>query len=172
MKAGIPLKKIDELRPLLEEHEHCLTGSQHLGDMIPMIQESERRTVRKQIAGKDISVIFDGTAAVCEAFAVVVRFIEKDFSIHQALVRLQLAAKSLSGQQVAHLLLYTLSNMYQVEPLCLIAAMRDWASVNNLGIRSIQPLYNQMMYVSCFSHTLDHVGEKVESEELGSFVSS
>lgn len=172
MKAGIPLKKIDDLRPLLEEHGHCLTGSQHLGDLIPMIQESEREYVLKQITGKDISIIFDGTTTVCEAFALVIRFVEKDFSVHQVLARLQLAAKSLSGQQVAHILLYTLSNIYRVEPSHLIAAMRDRASVNDVGIRSILPLYDQMLDVSCFSHTLDHVGGKVESEELDAFVSS
>ena len=172
LKSGICISAIDHLRPLLEEYGERLTGRQHLADLIPMVLESERKFVKDSIAGKDISIVFDGTTAVREAFALVVRCVDDDFKLHQYLVRLSLAAQSLTGEQVAHLLLHTLATMYQVAPDSILAAMRDRASVNSVAILALQPLYRSMVDGQCFSHTLDHVGGKMETDMLDSFVSS
>eukprot|EP00117_Sycon_ciliatum_P040399 scpid110253/ scgid29689/ len=97
MMAGIPIAKLDTLRPLLESHGECLTSSQHLSDLIPVLHEREVNHVKSAIAGKHISIIFDGTTKVCEAMVilVIVRVVNADFSIHQYLVRLVLAASRL-----------------------------------------------------------------------------
>ena len=88
------------------------------------------------------------------------------------LMRLMLAAKSLKAEEVAHPLLYTLATVYRVQPNNLLAAMRDRAAVNTAAICTIQPLDHCMLDGQCFSHTLDHVGEKMETDLLDSFVSS
>ena len=46
-----------------------------------------------------MSVIFDGTSPLGEALAVVVRFISDEFTIEQCLVKLQMLAKSMKGNQ-------------------------------------------------------------------------
>ena len=89
LKSGICINAIDKLRPLLEKHGERLTGRQHLADLIPMVLESERKFVKDKIAGKDISIVFDSTTAVCKAFALVVRCVDDDFQLHQYLVRLK-----------------------------------------------------------------------------------
>ena len=48
--------------------------------------------------------------------------------------------------------------------------MRDRASVNNVAMRTISVVYNQLMDVGCFSHTLDHVGEKMITPVLEEFI--
>ena len=89
LKSGICISAIDKLRPLLEEHGERLTGRQHLADLIPMVLGSERKFVKDKIAGLDISIVFDGTTVMCEAFALVVKCVDDDFQLHQYLVRLK-----------------------------------------------------------------------------------
>lgn len=121
--------------------------------------------MKELISGQPISVIFDGTTTVCEAIAIIFRVVDKDFTIHQRLVSLKLSGKALSGEQVAHSLLSILSVFYQVQPHNVVAIMRDRASVNDCAVRSIRPLYTNLMDIGCFSHTLDHVGGR-ESRQM------
>ena len=50
--------------------------------------------------------------------------------------------------------------------------MRDRASVNNVAIRTLGILYPNLFDVGCFSHTLDHVGEKLQTPLLDEFAKS
>ena len=117
-------------------------------------------------------MIFDGTTTVCEAMAIVVRFVDDVFKIQQNLTSLKLAAKSMTGEQVAHALLSVLSVFFQVQSANMVAVMRDRASVNDCAVRSIRPLYNNLFDVGCFSHTLDHVGGKIDADDLKLFTES
>jgi hypothetical protein len=59
-----------------------------------------------------VSVIFDGTSTLGEALAVVLRFVEDDWTIERRLVRVQLLAKSLPGEEIARELISVLSTAY------------------------------------------------------------
>ena len=61
LKAGVPLAKIDCFRELLEEGAYSLSGSQHLGDLIPCVHNEEKEKIKSAIASRQVSVIFDGT---------------------------------------------------------------------------------------------------------------
>ena len=61
LRAAIPLSKIEHFRELFEEGGYHLTDHQHIFDLIPLIQKPEIENLRKEISGKKISVIFDGT---------------------------------------------------------------------------------------------------------------
>ena len=41
----------------------------------------------------------------------------------------------------------------------IVTAMRDRASVNDVAMRTIKVVYNELLDVGCFSHTFNHVGE-------------
>ena len=69
MRAGIPLSKTDAFCELLEEHAYSLSGSQHMREFI---KKEEKLTISKEVRQKHVSVIFDGTAHVSEAMAIVV----------------------------------------------------------------------------------------------------
>ena len=73
LKAGVPLNKVDYFRELLEKSSYRLTASQNLSEMIPFIRNVEREKLQKEIEGKKLSVIFDGTTHVCEAMVIVLR---------------------------------------------------------------------------------------------------
>ena len=172
LKSGVPLNKLDCFRQLLEENGLSLSSSQHLRELIPLIQEEERTNIREQIKDREISIIFDGTTHVAEAMVIVVRYVDDEWQIHQRVVRLMLLAKSLTGEEVARQLISTLSTELGIPSHLLIATMRDRASVNNVAIRTLSILYPQLIDIGCFSHTLDHVGENFKTPILNEFISA
>ena len=50
--------------------------------------------------------------------------------------------------------------------------MRDQVSVNNVAMHIIGVIYNNMMDIGCFSHPLDHVGDKMHTPTLNEFMTS
>ena len=47
--------------------------------------------------------------------------------------------------------------------------MRDRASVNDVAMRTIKVVYNELLDVGCFSYTLNHVGERINTPILHDF---
>ena len=63
-------------------------------------------------------MIFDGSTYVKEALAIVVRFIDVDQNVRQRLVRVQLPAKSLCGEEIAkEVISSTCRIQYYVRPV-------------------------------------------------------
>ena len=127
---------------------------------IVIYSSKEKETIKQEIAGKYLSVIFDGTTRVGEAMAIIVRYVESEWSIEQRLIRLQLLQKNMSGEEIARVLIDTLSREYAIPPSFLLASMRDCASSNNVAVTILKVVFPQLLDVGCFSHTLDHVGDK------------
>ena len=76
-----------------------------------------------------MAVIFDGTSRLGEALVVVLRFMDfESWSPQQRLVRLQLLAKSMSGDEIARELISILSTELGIPGGKLLASMRDCAS--------------------------------------------
>jgi hypothetical protein len=72
LTAGIPLKRLDVLRPTFEQRSFSLTPSTHLSHLIPALLESELQTLKSELQDQQVLVIYDGTAGVAEVFAIVV----------------------------------------------------------------------------------------------------
>ena len=64
--------------------------------------------ISKEIEGKRVSVIFDGTIRMGEAMAILVWFVSDDWCIEQWLICVQLLAKSLCGKEIARELISVL----------------------------------------------------------------
>ena len=80
LSGGIALAKVDALRPLLEKYGHRLTNRAHLSELIPVVLENEKDKLKKELKDvKEASVIFDGTARLGEALAVIVRYVQENF---------------------------------------------------------------------------------------------
>ena len=114
-------------------------------------------------------VIFDGTTHVCEAMVIVLRFIDEHWCIKQRTARLMLLARSMTGEELARQLIVCLSTELGINGDHLIATMRDRAAVNNVAIQTLQIIYPHILDIGCFSHTLDHVGEKMYTPVLDKF---
>ena len=77
------------------------------------------------------------------------------FTVKQRLVRIQLLAKSLTGEEIAQELIGVLSTPLGITSQFVVATMRDCASVNNIAIRIMKTIYQNSQDTGCFSHTLD-----------------
>ena len=139
LRAGVPLSKLDSFRDLLEENGFALL-TDDVFDLIPFILKEEEARVRKEITGKDLSIIFDGTSRLGEALAVIVRFVGEEWTLEHWLVRMQMLSKSMTGEQIAREIIGILSVTYGVRSEQLLAAMRDRASVNNADSKSDIPI--------------------------------
>ena len=169
LKAGVPLSKVDSFRDIFEEHAFSLCDSSKLRQLIPFILDKEIQDLKRAIEGKSVAVIFDGTTHICEAMVVVLRYVDDDWQIKQQVCRLMLVAKSMTGEEVAHQLIAALSTELSIQANHVVAFMRDRASVNNVAMRTVSVLYNSMIDIGCFSHTLDHVGENMNTPILNEF---
>ena len=170
LKAGVPLSKLDTLRELLEENVYRLSDSTNIYSLIPFIRQQEQASIQKEISGKNVSVIFDGSTHVCEALAIILRFVGDQYQIQQRAVRVMLLGKSLTGEELAHQLIVCLSTELGIKPDLLVAAMRDRASVNSVAMRTLSIVFPNVLDIGCFSHTLDHVGEKFKTPILDEFI--
>ena len=174
MKAGISLGKIDKLREIFEESGYSLSSSTHLRQLVPFVLHEEIMKIKQEISGRPVAIIFDGTTHrihVAEAFVLVLRFVD-DWVVKQQVGRLILLAKSLKGEEVARLLVQALSTELGISSNLIIAAMRDRASVNSVAMCTVRVLYNRIFDVGCISHTLDLVGERMNTPVLDVFVKS
>lgn len=170
LKAGIPLLKVDHLRPFLEKYGHRLTSRTHLTEIIPLVLKKEKDTVKSEISSNNaFSVIFDGSTRLGEALAIVVRFVDYQWNLQQRLVKLEVLAMSLNAPQLAQRLIHCLAVEYSIQPNQLLAAMRDGAAVNEAGLRQVGFFFPQIFNVPCFSHTIDNVGKHFEFSVLDTF---
>lgn len=67
-------------RPLLERDGFVLTDYSHMRGYIPMIEAKGFELVKTEVAGRFMSISFDGTSRLGEAISVTGRFISDDFN--------------------------------------------------------------------------------------------
>ena len=104
--GGVPLLKVDILRPLLEKYGHRLTYSANLPEIITVVLEKEREKLLSELEGvKKASVTFDGTARMGETLVAIVRFVQENFIPTQRHIRLEVLAKTLKGDELAQRLM-------------------------------------------------------------------
>lgn len=168
LEAGICLSKLKFFRPILEEGNYQLADRRVMQDLIPFILDQERGKIKDEIDGKHVAVIFDGTTRLGEVLAVVLRVVN-GWTIQQRLVRLKFIKHSMKGEEVARELIQLLSTELGIHSHLLLAVMRDGASVNNVAMNTVSIVYPRVTDIGCFSHKLDHVGEKFNTPTLGVF---
>lgn len=169
LREGIPLSKVAGMRELLEEHSYRLTTSGHLAEYIGVVLKEERKAVAEEIAGRPISVIFDGCCRLGEAIAIVLRFVDDHWNICQRLARLRTVAKAVNAADLAQVLNQCLAAQYQIEGERVMACMRDGVAVNGAAIRNLAVLYPNLLDVVCFSHTANNAGKHFDFPILEEF---
>lgn len=57
-----------------------------MSDYVPFIFKDEENLICREIEGKELSVIFDGTSRMREALAIVLRILNDDFSVQYLMI--------------------------------------------------------------------------------------
>ena len=141
LQAGIPLNKIGPLWELLEISGYRFCDRKFMYDLFTFVIKEEEIQIKDKIRNKHVGIIFDGTAHICEELAIVLRFMSDSFTIEQRLVRIQLLAKSLTGEEVAWELIHVLSAYIGINSQFVAATMRVCASVNTVAICIMKIIY-------------------------------
>ena len=94
------------------------------------------------------------------------------WKIKQRLVRLQIVATTLTGEEHARELISVLTVQYSIDTQQLLAAMKDHASVNEVAAQTLKFVYLNLFSIGCFSHTIDRVGEHFVTLNLSEFIIS
>ena len=74
LRAGTPLNKLTCFRNILEENALRLTDRSHMANL-PFILKEEQDRIKQEIAGRDVSVVFDGTTRLGEAMVILIRYV-------------------------------------------------------------------------------------------------
>ena len=175
LQAGIPLAKLDYMRPLLESSTSlALTESSHMAQYIPFVLEEEQSLIKKDLStATACTVIFDGSTRLGEALAIIIRYIDSEWAIQQRLVRFHTLPKSLNASQLARELLTCILTQLNVKQDMLVGAVRDGAAVNGAAIRHVKEImYPDVVDIVCASHTLDNIGKHFQTATLDEFVQS
>ena len=82
LKAGIPIRKMDKLRTLLERQGYRLSHSSNMMDYVTIIYKQEIERIKAEIhqgvSTRDVSVIYDGSTRQGEAIVILVHFVDDD----------------------------------------------------------------------------------------------
>ena len=169
LKSGVALAKIECFRDLFEENALALTSVPNMRQLLPFVLRQETTRIKQAVCGRPISIIFDGTTHVCENLVIVVRYLTDDRVIKQEVCRLMLLTKSLTGEEVARQIISVIFTEMGISSDLVVGAMHDRASVNKVAMRTVKVIYQNLLDVGCFSHTLDRVGEYMKTPILDKF---
>ena len=116
--------------------------------------------------------VFDGTTHVCEPFIILLCYVNFNWVIKQKVCRMMLLAKFVTGEEVARQLITVLSTELSIAQHLVVSSMHGHATVNDVAMRTMKVPYNDVIDIGCFSHTLDHVGERMQTAVLDKFFRS
>ena len=149
LKSGTPLNHVEFFRKFFEEAGMSLSSSCNIHQLIPFILEEEYKSLEKELKGKDVGIIFDGTTREGEALVVLVRFVH-EWEVKSRLVRFQITQSSVNGDELVRIIIKVLHRKLDVPQSQLLAAMRDRALVNTKTIGKVSILYPGMLYFLLF----------------------
>ena len=73
-------------------------------ELIPFIPEEEYKSISKELLGKDVSIIFDGTTRDEEALAMLIRYFH-EWEVKMRLMRFQLDRSSVNSDELARIII-------------------------------------------------------------------
>lgn len=89
LRAGLPIKKLDDLIPLFERNNFSICDSSLMADCINI---QEISMVKEELRGKYFGVVFDGTCRFAEIYIFIVRYLGYQANIQQRIGGVRLPA--------------------------------------------------------------------------------
>ncbi|CAM9713934.1 unnamed protein product, partial [Phaeothamnion confervicola] len=156
-ESGTPLHRVPYFRPLFEELSGLrLTDVSELRRMVPDLLKIEENRLFKDLTGKKVAVVFDGTTRTHEVFAVVARFMDADGRVQQRLIeQVYLPLAAFNAGDVARVIAFKLTK-WDVQYDDVVAFVSDRCATNLAAIGALKPFYSSAMMIGCESHTFDN----------------
>ena len=170
LAGGVPLAKVDKLRPLLQRAQFALTASTNLGTYIPKIEKAELKLLCSEMHEQLIGISFDGTTRLGEAINTTARWCTSGFELEQRLIDFTTMEKHISGAELAVHISNLLIRQCNVAPHFLVNIARDSCSTNGVACRALMgnPFVNACDMM-CISHTISNAGAHLQLATLNKF---
>lgn len=133
-------------------------------ELIPFIFEEVSKSIAKELLGKDISIIFDGTTRNREALAMLDPLLNGKCDFNS------LSESSVNGDELARIVIEVLYRKLDVLQNSPVSAMRDQAPINSKAVSTVSILYPDMMDIGCIFNFLDRFGTEFVTQVLSSFM--
>ena len=178
VQAGVPIAKIDNLRPYLEKRSKLpLTAREHLTELIPPVHSVEVEFAKQWLSGgQRVGVIFDGTTHGGELLAVVGRQINAaTFLPEQRVLAFKLYEKTgMKHDEIAGALIDILLAQRGISGASVICLARDRASNNTAALEHnlFRAVFPNFIDSRCLSHTLCKPCEDISTPKLCILMSS
>ena len=169
LKCGFSFYSLNKFAPFLERYTFKVPDQSHMKQYIPIIEAAELNEIKMEEKGRLLCVFFDGTTRVCEAFAVVLRFVLDDGTIVQRLVKISMIDDEMTGEMLAREIINILLRLLQIEENNVLVFVKDRCPSNVKAARQLDVFFQNAEDVGCFAHTLDHIGEKFNCPTLKRF---
>ena len=173
LKAGIPVSKIDKLRPYLERRMGIsLTHSKELSrTFIPPLKLKEEALLRREFKDEFVGAYSDGTTHHGESFNIVYRACKKGFNFRVCAVRVRFLRGSMNANQIASELMDCHCSHMLMKVSNLFAFMTDCVSANLAAYRdSLSSPFLYSEHNGCLPHTGSHVGEHMDVPHVDEFM--
>ena len=105
-----------------------------------LILQHEISQLKEEIAGKNV-----GTTHVCEAFVMLLCYVNFDWVIKQKVCRMILLAKYVTGEGVARQLITVLPTKLSIAQHLVVSSLCDCATVNDVAMITMKVLYNDVI---------------------------
>ncbi|CAN0084645.1 unnamed protein product, partial [Laminaria digitata] len=171
--AGLPIARLDDVRPLLVELGVDMVESSKFREYIGFLQQEEKRRLKLLFKDEYFSVAFDGSPVFHqEAFGVMVRTVGDNLCPEQNLVRLHLLEASMDADSIAAEVMAALARM-GLKPKKCVAFMYDSCAANLKAIRTVvlKMFYKKAVGMQCNSHLLNNTGGRMDCELTSQFLS-
>ena len=171
LHSGIPLSRLEYalLHDFLRDFALGAPSRSVLSNMIPCAKEHEVGTVRKELKGKELMIVFDGTTHVAEVCCIIVRWIDDDFTPQQRIVHLGFYERAFRHGHIVAMMNQVVRVEFQIDYRCVRAFQRDRASVNSAAMERLRDDFPLAEDLACLSHTLDNCGHHFDAPALEQF---
>lgn len=174
-RAGVPVAKLDnpDFVRLIEDRHDALGGREGVRRMIPVAVRALQQQVTDAVAGRMLSIFFDGAMINEMVECVIVRFLTDVFAIRHLCIGVAMLSKSMTAATLKDALRMHLTEA-RVEDCQIVAATSDSAAVNSCMVDlwndSASALYGlefdarRLFWLGCLSHALSNCGTAMRKE--------
>ena len=113
-------------------------------DLVPFILHDEETIIKKEISNKNLGVIIDGMTRFDEAMVIVIWYVSNSWDAKAEISSCPASHEESYRRGISMSVnSHSLSKLC-IGPDCLLAAMKDRASVNGVAMRTVQIVYRNV----------------------------
>jgi len=171
--SGTPQAKIDRLRSFLERRagRTLARSDELLSQFLPPLVLKEVEMIRAEVKDQMVGLYFDETTHEGESFCIIIRYVDTDINIRLRAIRVRFLAGTPSANEIAAVLIDTVTNDGHIRLDDVLAIMCDGAAANLSAYSgTMESACPSSDLELCMPHTSGHVWTSLNTPNLDEFL--